>query len=280
MIASSTPRPAVPGEALCEAWEVREGSKDSGEAVSLANSIGIASYALEPTLQEIAKGLNSLQEGQILISSLYGVGKTQQEIINDFVYLAQRVSEVGVHAIELNCSCPNVAGAYYTDTQFMYNLVRAVAQAVSIPITIKVGIADSPKQLEDLLTTIARAGARGITGINAIGMKVLNKNGTPFFGGRRLYAGISGDAIRGQALSWVRDVALLNKKQKLNLTILGGGGIISAAHFNEFFDAGAHIGMTASGALLDPAIAINYHRTQYENANYKNSDSRSEHHVI
>lgn len=243
---------------------------------SLANSIGNASYDVAWGLQEIKKGLALLHKGQLLISSVYGTGTTRKEIINDFVYLAQRVQEIGVHAIELNCSCPNVSGLYYQDIPFMHDLVSAVARAITIPIIIKVGIADSHAQLTQLLVTIAHAGARGVSGINTIRTKIVDKSGKPFFGEGRMYAGLSGDAIGDRALAWVRNAAMINEKNKLGLTILGGGGIVAAEQFDLILDAGAHIGMTATGAILDPYIAMNYHRNRYGKRNL-NSLAGSEH---
>lgn len=131
------------------------------QTTSMANSIGNPSYQLEPTLLEVQKGLAALQKGQILIASIYGTGQTKKEIIDDFVYLAQRVAEIGVHAIELNCSCPNVTtGLYCKDIDFMRDIMDAVRNIVSIPIVVKVSQADSYEQLEALLFACANAGVR------------------------------------------------------------------------------------------------------------------------
>jgi dihydroorotate dehydrogenase len=234
------------------------------KTTSLANSIGNPSYELESTLQEMQKGLTALQKGQILIASIYGVGQTKKEIIDDFAYLAQRVAAIGVHAIELNCSCPNVTtGLYCKDIDFMRDIVEAVLNIVSIPVVVKVSQADSYEQLQELLITCAKAGVRGVAGINTIGMQVVDQNGLPFFGPSRLFAGISGDAIFHEALKWVRDARMIIKTNNLDLTIFGGGGITAAEKFDQFFAAGADVGMVATGALIDPTVAMNYHEKKY-----------------
>lgn len=231
---------------------------------SLANSIGNPSYELEPTLVEMQKALAALHKGQMLIASIYGTGQTKKEIINDFVYLAERVTEIGVHAIELNCSCPNVVtGLYYKDIDFMRDILSAVYKVVCVPLMVKVSQADSYDQLEHLLMVCARAGARGVVGINAIGMPVLNEDGTSFFGASRRMAGISGDAILKESLIWVRNAKMIIDSNRLDLAIFGGGGITTAEKFDSFFDAGADVAMVASGALIDPMIAMNYHEKKY-----------------
>lgn len=231
---------------------------------SLANSIGNPSYELEPTLVEMQKGLAALQKGQMLIASIYGTGQAKKEIIDDFVYLAERVTEIGVHALELNCSCPNVVtGLYYKDIDFMRDILKEVYKVVSVPLMVKACKADSYDQFENLLIACARAGVRGIAGINTIGIPVLNEQGEPFFGPSRLMAGISGDAILKDSLAWVRNAKMIIDSNKLDLTIFGGGGITTAEKFDSFFDAGADVGMVASGALIDPLIAMNYHQKKY-----------------
>lgn len=234
------------------------------QTTNLANSIGNPSYQLEPTLQEMQKGLAALQKGQILIASIYGTGQTKKEIVDDFVYLAQRVAQIGVHAVELNCSCPNVTtGLYCKDIDFMRDILNAVLKVVSIPVVVKVSQADSYEQLEALLIACAKAGVRGVAGINTIGMQVLNQDGSPFFGPLRLVAGISGGIIFNDALKWVRDAAMIIDINKLDLTLFGGGGITTVEKFDQFFDAGADVGMVATGALIDPTIAMNYHDKNY-----------------
>ena len=227
--------------------------------LALANSIGMGTEDLEATLRQIKKGLSTLLEGQLLFVSLYGKGNTNKEIIDDFVYLAKRVAGINTHGIELNLSCPNVYNGFlYENETFVYNLVRAVSQSVAIPITVKVGLFKNKSAMCKSMHAIREGGAGGITGTQ-MSAHVLNEKQVSFFGQSRAYAGIGGNPLRPYALKWLRDAVFINKKDRLDLTILAGGGITNANYFNDFLSLGAHVACSATGAMFNPYIASEYH---------------------
>ena len=51
----------------------------------------------------------------------------------------------------------------------------------------------------------------------------------------------------------------INEREKLGLAIIGVGGITLPEHFNEFYNAGADIAMTATGMMWAPYLAMRYH---------------------
>ncbi len=241
----------------------------SRKNIACANSIGNASYNLEDTVQEIEQGVALLAPGQILISSIYGVGDSNKKLIDDFVVLASSVSQVGVHAIELNLSCPNVTGLLYKDAQRVYQLGKHVVKHVgALPVIIKVGLFDSDEQMQAVMQAAAKAGIRGIAGINTISMKVINNKGEPYFGQTRRYAGISGTLIAPFAISFIKKARTIIAQERLDLTILGGGGITNCDQIQTFFQSGADAIMMATGAMVNPFLAYEYHQSQIKKDRY------------
>jgi len=221
-------------------------------------SIGNASHDLEIVLADMKKGRALLKPGQLLISSIYGVGDTQKAVVDDFVYLAQRVKEAGAHVVEANLSCPNVDGLLYKDEAVVTKICSAIVRAIGdTPLTIKLGIFESFEHMQTILIAAAHAGVRGITAINAIGMNIVDEQGKEFYPGR-LHAGVCGAPVRPYALQFIRDARAICEMHSLDLTLLGCGGITQAEHFNDFFKAGADAVLSATGALHYPYLAHEY----------------------
>ncbi len=234
------------------------GPPTSAESLALATSIGIASYDFEDTMQQMEKGRAAMRDGQLFISSIYGVGETQQKMIDDFVYLALRVKEAGAQVIEANLSCPNIQKIFYEDTQLVYELSAALVAALNgTPLTLKMGLFSSKKIMRETLIAAARAGAQGITAINSVSTKILDTAGNSYFG-TRIKAGVSGAPILSRAVDFVREAKKIITTEQLDLTILGGGGITLPGHIDLFFDAGADAVLSGAGALYNPYLMHEY----------------------
>jgi dihydroorotate dehydrogenase len=234
----------------------------SNDAISYANSMGNPSFDVHENIEAIKKGRTFLQEGQILIGSIYATGDTESEIINDFVYLSDYLKEAGVHAIEANLSCPNLQGEpLYKDASFVYKLGNAIVSRIApIPFIIKVSLFQDDALMKAVLIATAQSGIRGIAGINSIAMQVVDENNNPYFGVQRRMAGVSGDVIRPYAITFIQNARNIIDREKLDLTLLGGGGIIRASQIDKYFTVGAHAAMMATGALVNPYLASEYHK--------------------
>ncbi len=228
------------------------------EAIACANSIGNASYDLGDTLRAMIQGRESMRLGQLFISSIYSAEKSNSALSKDLVYLAQSVQDSGAHIVEINLSCPNVFSALYHNSKQVFEIAAAVVRAVSVPVIIKVGLFSSPKAMSIVLCAAARAGVRGIAGINTVAMSILSKDGSPFFGEARKIAGVSGAPIRPWAISWLKQAKSIVLKERLDLTIFAGGGITMPNHIDSFFKAGADAAMMATGAICNPLLAHQY----------------------
>lgn len=230
----------------------------SADELAFSVSIGNASHELAWVQEEMHKGRACIQPGQLFISSIYGVGDTQREIIDDFVFLACAVKDAGAHAVEANLSCPNVGGVLYKNEELVGAICSAIVRAIGdTPLTIKLGMFDSFEHMQIVLLAAARAGVRGITAINAIGMNIVDEQGKEFYPGRP-HAGVCGVPVRPHALQFIADARKISNVHGLQFTILGCGGITQPEHFDLFFHAGADAALSAAGAMHYPYLAHDY----------------------
>ena len=235
--------------------------------IALANSFGNAGPGLghgaEFFYNDIKIAKASLLPGQILIVSVYGTGKTVRELAQDFVAAAQVAAQAGADAIEVNLSCPNIGDGkklMYQDHEMVQMLIKNIADAVKIPVIAKVGIFTSQESLKEILLAIARAGGRGICGINSIPMPVLNADGTPAFGSEtRKISGVCGAPLRNFAVDFVTAARKIIDEEKLALTVSGVGGVTKPEHFAELLNAGADVALSASGMMFNPYLAHEFH---------------------
>jgi len=235
-------------------------TKTAPASVALANSFGNGCPELDWVKKDIAYTRQSLQEGQTLIVSVCGTGCDKKTIIEDFVCAALIAYEAGAHVIELNLSCPNMnCVLLYKDPDLVKSIVNAVVARVNIPVIIKVGIFDSYDQMKTIFTSAAAAGAKGVCGINAVPIKLMNACGEPAFGQGREICGLSGHPIKNLAKEFIQMARSIIDQEKLDLVLFATGGITSAADFKEFLALGADVALCATGFMHDPYIGIKYH---------------------
>lgn len=214
----------------------------------MLNSIGLENKGVDyflaqtlPKMKQLAAGGN----GPRIIINIGG------ESIDDFVQLAERFSEAGVDALEVNLSCPNVQeGRLYfsTEPRLTEQAVRAVKRVATVPVFAKL----SPNVTD--ITVIAKAaeqgGADGITAINTlIGMAVDWKKRRTVLG--RGIGGLSGPAIKPVALRLVYEVA-----KTVRIPVIGVGGVRSADDVLEFVCAGASAVQVGTALFTDPALMV------------------------
>jgi dihydroorotate dehydrogenase len=134
-----------------------------------------------------------------------------------------------------------------------------IAAAVHpIPLILKVGLFKSVEQMRAVFLAAARASAAGISGLNSVSMEVAAKTGGPALGALRRTSGVCGGAIRDDALRFMRDAAKIRQEEKLDLALLGCGGLMQPEDLEEMLFAGADIAMTATRMMWNPLLAIRY----------------------
>lgn len=232
-------------------------------SLAATNSFGIPSQGRDFLIQDIARANASLAPAQVMIVSVVGTPRENEDFYEDFVHAARIALEAGAKIIEADLSCPNVAtceGSLFTSPEAVFEISRRMKLALgSVPLVIKVGVIEDKEVLRKVMRAAAKGGAQAICGINTVSMKVVKEDGTPALGEKRLRSGVCGGPIREAALDFIRNACDLNKEEKLGMTIMGTGGITLAEHFDLFFNAGAHVAMSAVGMMWDPYLAARYH---------------------
>jgi dihydroorotate dehydrogenase (NAD+) catalytic subunit len=209
----------------------------------MLNSIGLQNVGIEAFLRAKLPILRRLKV-PLLVNI---AGKSVEE----YAELAKRLEGVpGVSALELNISCPNVAGGldYGTDPQLTREVVRAVKQASSVPVIPKL----SPNVTD--ITVIARAAADGgadaLSLINTLlGVAIDPHSRRPKI--HTVTGGLSGPAIKPVALRMVWQVA-----QAVPLPLIGIGGIQTGEDAVEFLLAGATAVQVGTATFVDPQAPL------------------------
>lgn len=233
------------------------------DELALTNSFGIPSRDHDYLLADIAKAQKSLRKGQVMIVSVVGTPRPNEDFGQDFAEAAKLAIDGGAQIIEANFSCPNVLtceGSLDQDPEGVFEISSKIKKQIgSVPLIIKIGVYTDIELLKQVMTAAARAGVEAVCGINAMSMKVYNDEGMPALGEKRLSAGICGGPIRLATLDFIEKARAVNTKEKLGLTIMGTGGVTSYEHFDLFFDKGADVAMCATGMMWDPHLAQKYH---------------------
>ncbi|HSX26716.1 MAG TPA: hypothetical protein VLE89_06895 [Chlamydiales bacterium] len=245
-----------------EAVRLDEPSEDLSQ-LTITNSFGNPSRSPEYLIADIAKANASLGEGQVMIVSIFGAPNQGISMVDDFVRTAVFAKEAGAKIIEANFSCPNVdksEGCLYMSPETVFEYAKKISEAIRpIPLLIKVGVFSHPEQVKEVFFAAARGGVKGICGLNSVSMRVTNAKGEHPLGETRKTSGVTGGGIRSEALHFIRKAAEIIRKDKLDLLLIGCGGIMRPEHFTEFFNAGADIAMAATGMMWDPFLALRYH---------------------
>jgi dihydroorotate dehydrogenase (NAD+) catalytic subunit len=194
----------------------------------MLNSIGLENVGVEAFIAEKLPKLR--RAGARVIVNFYG------GCVGDYRELASRLDGVaGVHALEMNISCPNVkAGGllFGQDPRQAHRAVAAVRRRTRLPLLVKL----TPNVTDIRVTARAavEAGADALTLINTLqGMAVDVETRRPALA--RVVGGLSGPAIRPVAVRMVWQV----REALPRVPIVGCGGVWTARDALEFLIAGA-----------------------------------------
>ena len=208
----------------------------------MLNCVGLenpgSDYFIEHTLPELKK---------IDVPVIVNIaGSTPEE----YGELAKKLDIEGVHAIEINISCPNVKHggiAFGTCPESAAEVVRAVKANTGKPVITK--LSPNVTDIVEMALAAQEAGTDALSLIDTlVGMKIDIDRRKPVLG--NVMGGLSGPAVRPVAVRMVYQVA-----QKVNVPIIGMGGIMNAEDAIEFFLAGASAVAVGTANFCDPRLA-------------------------
>jgi len=210
----------------------------------MLNSIGLQNIGIERFIRDKVPFLRQFNTSVIV--NFFG------DSIEEYSAAAERLSSVdGIHALEMNISCPNKQAGWSifgTDPKVTYDVVSAVRKKTDLTLIAKL----SPNVTDiALMAKVAEdAGADALSVINTItGMAIDIHTRRPKLANVR--GGLSGPAIKPIAVRMVYEV-----KQAVQIPIIGLGGIMNSDDAIEFIIAGASAVAVGTANFVNPLATI------------------------
>ena len=167
--------------------------------------------------------------------------------IEEYGKVAKALSVDGVHALEINISCPNVKHggiSFGTDPKMAYEVTRVVKQNTNLPVIMK--LSPNVTDIVSIAKAVEEAGADAISLINTLmGLAIDAKTRRPVLG--NITGGLSGPAIKPIALYLVWKVC-----QAVHVPVCGLGGIMTGKDVAEFMIAGACTVQVGTASIASP----------------------------
>ena len=210
----------------------------------MLNAIGLQNIGIDAFLEQKLPALKE-KDATVIVNFF---GNTAEE----YLELARKLdSAEGIHALEVNISCPNVkAGGivFGTDPAVANKLVSDIKSCTSLPLIVK--LSPNVTDIGLMARAVEDAGADAISMINTLtGMSIDIKTRRPKLA--NITGGLSGPAIRPVAIRMVWEASKV-----VNIPIIGIGGIMNAADAMEFIIAGASAVQIGTASFINPTAAI------------------------
>jgi dihydroorotate dehydrogenase (NAD+) catalytic subunit len=191
----------------------------------ILNAMGLPN----PGIDEFGEEISKLKKSNVpVIGSIFGSD------VKEFVILAKKMQEYGTDAIELNMSCPHAKGyglEIGADPKMLNEITSKVKTSVEIPVFVK--ISSNVSDILEIAQAAEDGNADGIVAINSVkAIKIDIEMQMPILANKK--GGYSGKAIKPIGIRSVYDIA-----SKINIPIIGSGGITTGEDAIEYFMAGA-----------------------------------------
>ena len=204
----------------------------------ILNSVGLQNPGVD---RFIAEELPELRKHDTRV-----IANMSGNTIDEYIYMAQRLSEAKVDLLEVNISCPNVkAGglAFGTSCESAAAVAKAVKENSSVPVIVK--LSPNVTSITDIAKSVEDAGADALSLINTLlGMRIDINTMRPVLHNNT--GGLSGPAVLPVAVRMVWQVA-----NAVNIPILGMGGIAKGEDAVEMILAGADLVAVGTAMFAD-----------------------------
>ena len=213
-------------------------------ASGMLNSIGLQNIGIDSFIEN---ELPFLERSKVpVIVNFFG------DSIPEYAEAAAKLGATkGIHALEMNISCPNKQAGWSifgTDPKVTSKVVKAVRRATGLPLIVK--LSPNVTDIGLMARTAEDAGADAISAINTLtGIAIDIKTRKPKLA--NIVGGLSGPAIKPVALKMVWECY-----KNVKVPIIGMGGITTAEDAIEFMLAGASAIAVGTGNFINPAITM------------------------
>ena len=191
----------------------------------LLNAMGLPN----PSAEHFTKEIEKLKGMDIpVVASFFGASLT------NFVDVASTLADIGVDALELNCSCPNVEkefGLLGADCSSVRRITEAVKEVIDVPVFVK--LTPNVTDIAEVALAAQDGGADAITAVNTLrGIAVNVYLRRPVLS--NIVGGLSGPALKPVALRCVWEISEI-----VDIPVIGCGGISDWQDAVEFLMCGA-----------------------------------------
>jgi len=209
-------------------------------SAGIINSIGLENPGVESFINEVLPETKKYRLP--ILANISGYSE------QDFIKLAEKLEgREELAGIEVNLSCPNIKGGgmvFGTDSEKVFEITKKVREVYSGYIIVKL----TPNITDITETALAaeKAGADAVAMINTLSaMKIDIEQQKPLLA--NTFGGLSGPAVRPIAVKMVYQTY-----KKLEIPILGLGGVRSGSDVIEFILAGATAVGIGTVNMIDP----------------------------
>jgi len=213
-------------------------------SAGIINSIGLENPGVDSFIADILPETKAYSLP--ILANISGYSK------NDFITLAAKLEgRKELAGIEVNLSCPNIKGGgmiFGTDPEKVFEITKKVREIYSGYIIVK--LTPNITDITETALAAAEAGADAVAMINTLSaMKIDIDQQKPLLA--NTFGGLSGPAVRPVAVKMVYETY-----KKINIPILGLGGVRSGADVIEFMLAGATSVGIGTVNMIEPAAGL------------------------
>jgi dihydroorotate dehydrogenase (subfamily 1) family protein len=213
-------------------------------AGGMLNAVGLQNIGVDAFINEKLPFLRKYDTA--VIANIYG------ETYDEYKKVAKKLSSAkGVHALEVNISCPNVKKgglSFGCDPKIAARVTRTVKDETGLPVIVK--LTPNVTDIAAIAQAVEKAGANAISLINTLtGMSVDLKTGRSHL--KNITGGLSGPAIKPVALRMVWQVV-----ERVSVPVIGIGGIMTAKDALEFLILGAKAVQIGTANFVNPRATM------------------------
>ena len=224
----------------------------------MLNAIGLQNIGVDVFIEEKLPFLR--KHDVAVVANIYG------ESYAEYQKVARKLNSVkGVHALEVNVSCPNVKKgglSFGCDPRIAAQVTRKVKEETDLPVIIK--LTPNVTDITAIAVAVEKAGADAVSLINTLtGMSVNLKTRTPHL--KNITGGLSGPAIKPIALRMVWQVV-----KCVSIPVIGIGGIMTAGDALEFMVLGARAVQVGTANFVNPHATTDILEGMQEYLRYNN----------
>jgi len=206
----------------------------------MLNAVGLANPGVEAVAEHELPWLAARLHRARIIVNVAGAK------VGDYVHVIERLTPFeAITAFEINASCPNTSAGgleFGAEPGSLAELVRACRHVSTRPLTVKLSpvLPDIPA-----MALVARdEGAEAVTLVNTM----------PGLLDKRLGNGSGG--LSGPALLPIGVLATRRVRERLDMPVIGVGGVRTVADAREYLAAGASLVAIGTAALADPRVPV------------------------